>query len=259
MAKKAKNIENRLRSTDHVARAATVHRDQVTTSLAALAVDVQGSTTRATREVFEIVVDFTTAALKHAGTNLDTSELAVVAEKADDVGLREARDEHETITRNSCVRVKSMVADALGDKALAVYGLEGSTPRGPREILTHARTVVELLQKQPFQKTVEGVTYDSAAMATGLATKAGALAQALGDVDREEQELRDKLGLRDKALAGWTESYQGGADTLVGLFRLAGRKDLSEAVRPTLKTVSGEEIAPEVGDAPPATPTEPAP
>lgn len=259
MAKKAKNIENRLRSTEHVAQAATVHREQVTSSLAALAVEVQGSTTIATRDVFEIVIDFLTAALKHAGTKLDTTELAVVAEKADDVGLREARDEHEIITRNSCIRVKSMITDALGDNALAVYGLEGPTPRGARDVLTHARTVVELLQKKPFQKTVEGVTYDSAAIATGLATKAATLAQALGDVDREEQELRDKLGLRDKALGTWTDTYQGGADALVGLFRLAGRKDLAEAVRPTQKTVSGEEIAPEVGQVPPAPPIEPPP
>lgn len=259
MAKKAKNIENRLRSTEHVAQAATVHRAQVTSSLAALAVEVQGSTTNATREVFEVVVDFITAALKHAGTKLDAAELSVVAEKADDVGLREMRDAHEITTRNSCVRIKSMVADALGDNALAVYGLEGPTPRGAREVLTHARTVVELLQKTPFQKTVDGVTYDSASIAMGLATKAEALAHALGDVDREEQELRDKLGIRDMTLGTWTEAYQGGADTLVGLFRLAGRKDLSEAVRPTPKMVSGEDVAPEVEDAPPVGPTEPGP
>jgi hypothetical protein len=35
--------------------------------------------------------------------------------------------------------------------------------------------------------------------------------------------------------------HQGVADVLVGLFRLAGRKDLSDRVRPSSRTLAGEE------------------
>jgi len=245
MAKKAKQIDNRIQSTERVTTAATTHKDQIAEALAARAVEVLGPDTKATRDVFSIVLDFVASSLKYAGGNLDNAELAVVAERADDVGLRETRDAAEAAVRNSSVRVKSMVTDALGDSALATYGLEGQTPRGTRELLSHARTVVKLLKEKPFQKEVEGVTFDSAALAAGLEGKADALGKAVGDVDREDQELKDKLGKRDATLGAWVETYQGSADTLVGLFRLAGRRDLSEAVRPTQRTIAGEEIAPE--------------
>jgi len=39
-----------------------------------------------------------------------------------------------------------------------------------------------------------------------------------------------------------TKSLTLRADTLLGLFRLAGRKELSGAVRPTVKTISGEGV-----------------
>ena len=40
--------------------------------------------------------------------------------------------------------------------------------------------------------------------------------------------------------------YQGVADCLTGLCRLAGRKDLAERIRPTSRTVSGADEGPEI-------------
>jgi len=245
MAKKAKQIDNRIQSTERVVTAATTHRDQIAEALATRAVEALGPQTKATKDVFVVVLDFLAAALKHSAGKLDAAELAVVAERADDVGIRETRDANEAAVRNTSIRLKSMLTDALGDDALRVYGLEGQTPRGARELVSHARTVSNLLKEKPFQKSVDGVTFDSAALAAGLDAKAEALAKSVADLDREDQELKDKLGKRDAELGAWTETYQGSTDGLVGLFRLAGRKDLSEAVRPTQRTLAGEEVAPE--------------
>ena len=46
------------------------------------------------------------------------------------------------------------------------------------------------------------------------------------------------------AITEWEDVHQGIADTLTGLFRLAGRKDLSEHVRPTHRMLAGEETPP---------------
>jgi len=147
--------------------------------------------------------------------------MRVVAERADDVLLRDARETRNANLLLAAIRVRSMVLDALGEKGLATYGLSGETPRVPRDLMNHAYTVAKLMQENPFNVTVDGVTFDSAAMATTLTTKADALATALADVQREEQELANELGKRNVAITAWGDVHQGVADTLTGLFRLA--------------------------------------
>lgn len=244
MAKKSRQVDNRIQSSGHVINAAKTHAEHVAENLAARASFVQGANTKATKEVFQILLAFLTDTLGASSQSLDQAELRVLAERADDVGVREARDAAAADLLRAAVRVKSMVSDALGSSGLHTYGLAGETPRAPRELASHARSVRDLMTNKPFLVTVEGVTFDSAAMAATLDTKAHALDQALATMLREEQELADQLGRRDQQVLGWIEDHQGITDTLVGLFRLAGRKDLSERVRPTTRALAGEEITP---------------
>jgi hypothetical protein len=221
--------------------AAKTHRAPIAAALAARALEVQGSSTLATKDAFLVVVDFLVDALGQSVTAMDQAELRVVAERSDDVGLRDARDAATSSLLAAAVRVRSMVLDALGAKGLETYGLAGDTPRLSRDLVTHASTVAKLMQEHPFNVTVDGVTFDSAAMATTLASKVDAVEKTLADMQREEQELVNELGRRHEAIMAWQEAHQGVADALVGLFRLAGRKDLSERVRPSSRTLAGEE------------------
>ncbi|MDI3289879.1 hypothetical protein [Polyangium sp. 15x6] len=148
--------------------AAKAHAEQVAARLAARAVSVQGADTKATKDLFLVLFEFLSDALCASAQSLDVAELRVVAARADDVGLREARDIKKANTR----------------------------------------------------------------------------AKALADMQREELELADQLGRRDQQVLAWVEDHQGIADTLIGLFRLAGRKDLAERVRPTSRALAGEEITP---------------
>ncbi len=241
MTKKSKQVENRIASSEHVITAAKTHRDQIADILAMHAVKAQGSNTVVTKTVWLSVVDFLVDDLKHSVTVMDTAEMRVVNERADDVGLRDDRDTAATNLIAAAVRVRSMVLDALGDKGLATYGLSGETPRVTRDLVSHVQTVASLMQEHPFNVTVDGVTFDSAAMATTLKTKANAVETALDNMQREEQELVNELGNRHTAIDEWVNVHQGVADTLTGLFRLAGRKDLSDRVRPTSRTLTGEE------------------
>jgi hypothetical protein len=241
VSKKSKQVENRIRTSEHVMTAAKTHRDQIADVLAQRAKKSQGPNTVITKETFQAVIDYLVDDLKHAVTSMDDAEARVVAERADDVGLREKRDTAAANLQAAVVRVRSMVLDALGEKKLATYGLSGDTPRITRDLVTHAVTVGKLMQEEPFHVAVDGVTFDSAAMAATLTSKANAVEQTLDDMLREEQELVNELGFRHTAITEWTDAHQGIADALTGLFRLAGRKDLAERVRPTSRSLAGEE------------------
>jgi hypothetical protein len=242
--KKSRKIDARIQSTSKVQSAAVANRDILAEALAARAVEVQGPNTKATKEVFVTVLDFLADTLKYGATNLDVAELSLVAERADDVKVREERDGLSAQLVERMVRVRSTIQDALGAQALKLYGLEGETPRDtPREVASHAHNVVNLLKGKPFSVAADGVTVDSAGIVKAVAAQADALEAAIVEMEREEQELGNKLGLRDRALDAWSDHYQGGADALTGLFRLGGRKDLAERVRPTSRTLSGDEVA----------------
>lgn len=244
MTKKSKQVENRIASSQHVIIAAKTHRDQIADVLATHAVEVQGANTLVTKPVWISVVDFLIDGLEHSVTVMDSAEMRVVGERSDDVGLRDERDTAATNLHAAAVRVRSMVLDALGPNGIATYGLSGETPRVTRDLTSHAYTVAKLMQENPFNVTVDGVTFDSAAMATTLKAKADAAEKSLADMQREEQELVNELGHRQTAIEAWGDVHQGVADTLTGLFRLVGRKDLSERVRPTSRTLTGEDVSP---------------
>ncbi len=242
MTKKSKQVENRIEASQHVLTAAKTHRDQIADVLATHAVKVQGSNTVVTKAVWLSVVDVLVDDLKHSVTVMDAAEMRVVGERSDDVGLRDERDTASTNLHAAAVRVRSMVLDALGPNGIVSYGLSGETPRVTRDLTSHAYTVAKLMQANPFNVTVDGVTFDSAAMATTLKAKADAAEKTLSDMQREEQELVNELGHRQTAIDAWVDVHQGVADTLTGLFRLAGRKDLAERVRPTSRTLAGEDV-----------------
>jgi hypothetical protein len=63
----------------------------------------------------------------------------------------------------------------------------------------------------------------------------------IADDDREARELEDAYALRDRAVAAWSDAYQGTASALEGLYRRAGWKELAEKVRPTIRKLRGEE------------------
>jgi len=225
-------------------------------ALAERAIEVQGPNTKATEEVFSIVLGFYEDVLGFSTKAIDKAELAVTAERSDDVEPREKRDSLESELGASMVRIRSNVLDAMGPEALKVYGLQGATPRGPREVASHAHNVSNLMKQKPFQVTRDGMTLDSAGIVSMLDTTADQLDAAIAKVETEAQELVNVIGQRDAKVLTWRDDYQGVADSLTGNFRLAGRRDLSEWVRPTSRTLSGEEVAPDEQEADPSGPNQ---
>lgn len=253
MAKVGKEIENRLTVSKKVVTAARTHGPGLAPALAAQAVLAQGQDDAPSAEDFAAMFESLAAMLSSAAGGLEQAALDHSAEQADDIAPRTARDKTADALLSLMVQLRATVETALGSAGLATYGLEGDTPRLPKALSSHAANVTALLAKAPVEVTTDlGTTFSSTAAITALTARKSQLDTALADVDREARELEDALGKRNQAIARWTDTYQGAANTLTGLFRLAGRNDLAERVRPTSRTLSGE-------DEGPATPEEPPP
>ncbi len=247
MSKISREVENRILVSGKVVASARAHGPKVALILADRAASDQGVQTSAALKAYTTVLSTLADALELASENLRKAERAHTAEQADDEPVRQQREEALQSLLATAIRTRSVVEDHFGAIALKTYGLQGETPRAPRTLFQHAANVANLMTKTPAVVTSElGFTVDTTVMASVLRSKAALLEGALSDLDREERELEESLAARNRALSAWTESYQGVANTLVGLYRLAGWNELAERVRPTRRTTSGEEPGPEL-------------
>ncbi|MFT3768041.1 MAG: hypothetical protein QM820_21540 [Minicystis sp.] len=246
MAKLSKQVDNRLIVSGKVVASARTHAAEIAKVLAAKAEEAQGAAKAPPAKHFEATIEAYAATLEHSAATLRSAELTYSAEQADDVAPREKRDKLTADAFGLMVKVRSTVESTMGAAGLKTYGLEGETPRSPRAVASHMGNVVSLMEKQPATVTDElGTTFDTKAAVAVINPKRDALESVLTDVDREARELEDALGKRDRAVEAWIDAYQGVATAFSGMCRLAGRKDLAERVRPTSRTVSGEETGEE--------------
>lgn len=255
-----KENENRLQVTRKVAAAARTHGPALAPVIAGRLQELNGPGAPDATAVGAVLAALA-GAVEGAGNGLQEAALGLVAEQADDHTPRRAREEAAAAVLGLMVRLRSTIEDTFGVEGVRTYGLEGETPRAPKALASHTTRVIHLLKQRPASvATALGTTVDTAAIVAALEAKNAPLVAALADMDREERELEQAIGRRDQALGRWSEVYQGVANALEGLFQLAGRSDLADRVRPTSRTVSGEDAGPaeEPAPAPPAPPASPA-
>jgi hypothetical protein len=248
MAQRTTLVSNRIHNGKEVVAAARTHRDAIA---AALAAKVAGWSEERARGVLETLADHLDAHTR----GLAGAEDRYVAEQADDPPLRDRRDRAAAALLDLSVRARSRIEDALGASGLERYGFEGPTPRHPGGLASHVENTVNLLRSEPAEVDDGlGGRFRTTALADRLAAALAPLRDALEALRVEGREHEAAITERDRALAAWTEAYQGVAGTLVGLFRLAGRADLAARIRPTERRASGRDVAAPVDE-----PTEPAP
>jgi hypothetical protein len=246
MSNVGEQLQNRVRVSDKVVASARTHGAKIAAILADQAILVEGAATPAKAEAFKAVIYALANGLEHSTKTMRESEQAVAAEKADDPPIRTKRDDATTELAGILIRLRSTIEDHLGADGLKTYGLTGETSRVPRKVSEQAQNVAQLLEKKPIKITSPfGASFDSAIAAGTLNGKANALDGLIADDDREARELEDAYALRDRAVAAWSDAYQGTASALEGLYRRAGWKELAEKVRPTVRQLRGEEVGPE--------------
>ena len=251
MSTLGEQLQNRIRISDKVVASARTHGAKIAAILADQVIAVEGTSTPATAEAFKAVIFAFANGLEHATKTMREAEQAVAAEKADDGPIRTKRDKATHELADLLVRLRSTISDHLGTEGLATYGLSGETLRVPRKTLEQAHNVAQLLEKAPVKLASPfGASFDSVIAAGSLSAKATALDGLIADDDREARELEDTYAVRDRAVAAWSDAYQGTASTLEGFYRRAGWKELAEKVRPTLRKMRGEEIGAEDTETP---------
>lgn len=249
MSKLSLQVENQLASAGKVCASARIHASKISAALAALAKEAQGNNSPATAAVFEIVLLSSADRLDYVSKALYSAELKLSTERADDIQPRLARDTQHHALLDNLVHVRGIVELSLGADSLKSYGLHGETPRNTaRATLNHASNVIHLMEQQPVSTiTGFGTVLDTSAIVAALKAKAGALEASVATLETESRELEDALSERNRAAALWSETYRGVADTLTGMYRLAGWVELAERVRPTARVTLGDEV---VGDLP---------
>lgn len=246
MSNVGEQLQNRVRVSDKVVASARTHGAKIAAILAEQAVQVEGAATPANAAAFNAVIGALANGLEHATKSMRDTEQTVAAEKADDAPIRTKRDEAAGELGSILSRLRSTIEDHLGADGLKTYGLVGETSRVPRKVSEQAQNVAQLLEKKPIKiSSPFGASFDSAIAASALNAKATALDGLIADDDREARELEDAYALRDRAVAAWSDAYQGTASALEGLYRRAGWKELAEKVRPTIRQIRGEEVGPE--------------
>jgi hypothetical protein len=211
------------------------------------------------------VADFITAfhgALDRTTAGMAQADIDHAQELADDEAPRLSRDTAMTSLREQMMGLRGTFTTVYGAGILGAYGLGGDTPDDAELLLQRATHTAQLLKSRPITEKPRqlGIIIDAAALATALETTAQQLRTALADVRREEREAQLTQARRDEAIARWNQHYQGVADTITGLYELAGRAELADRVRPTARRRAGmtEDADVPAEPATPATPAAPA-
>lgn len=86
-----------------------------------------------------------------------------LAEKADDVPIRDAREQAVNTVATMLGQLRSAVEGTLGESAVKTYGLLGDIPRTPHKLVLFANNVVKQLGDKPEKVTTAiGTTFDTA-------------------------------------------------------------------------------------------------
>lgn len=253
MSKLSEQVQNQIKISEKVIASAKTHAKKVADELAARDAAVQGDgAKKTTAKAYETAILAIAARLTHATEELRERELEYTAERADDGPIREARDAAVRDLGALMIGLRGTVETTLGRSALTTYGLGGDTPRVPRKLLNHAQNVARLMKKTSASvKTEFGSTFNTEAAATSLEKKHAELDRLIKDDDREARELETALTKRDRAVAVWSETYQGTASALEGMYRLAGWRELADRVRPTQRALRGEDTGAEIEETTP--------
>jgi len=246
MSKLSAQVQNQIKVSDKVVAAARTHATRVSQALAEQAATAQGAKAP-TAAHFKAIITSLADSLDWASNNLEQTELGYTAEQADDIPMRRDRDAATKEGLESTMRLRSTVESTMGSAGVQTYGLQGETPRAPRRLASHMSNIISLMMAKPATVATEfGGTFDTATAVAVLKPKYEKLSALLKDEAREARELEEALTNRDRAMATWADVYQGVANALTGMFRLGGYKELAERVRPTQRTVRGEDPGPEV-------------
>jgi hypothetical protein len=173
-------------------------------------------------------------------------ELALSEELVDDDPVRDARDERTAELRETLFSARHSIEGGFGESQSIGYGLADMPPNHPDKLVPFAENAINLLRQTPRSAAdMFGNIINTTKIAEVIEKSCDALIEALKAVDGETREAHHARVRRDESVEEWRRVYRGTAEILSGLYLLAGREDLANRVRPTVRSAEGKDEAPE--------------
>lgn len=164
----------------------------------------------------------------------------VLTETAEDRAASDTEFEVRDELRDEIMSQGSYIDGVYGQKVSETFGYGGVTPKTTSPLIEASRSIEDNLRAQDFPAPRPGRRpIDPDDLADALAELRAELEEAAAANLDEKRETQAARSDRNKHREEWDTSYQGIANTAVGLFRLAGEPELSERVRPTAKRRKG--------------------
>ncbi len=182
---------------------------------------------------FSLVVKLVARAIDSAKGQMVDADAAHEAELGDDEPVRKARDAAAEELSDKIVELREVLTGAYG-AATASAVFSGPTPQDPVVLSRFAGEVATALGrvKLPAPR-IKGAKLDLSETAGELRELRAGLDAELKGVAREVREAQATLDTRNQAIAAYDEAFGGGATTLTGLLRMAGKAELAARVRPS--------------------------
>ncbi len=201
--------------------------------------------------VADIVLALRTA-LSQATETMTRADAAHQIELADDVAPRVLLDQRSDLLKAFLVSLRATLVSTYGSTVATAYAIPHQIPDDPELLLHIAVGVERLLRERSLVETprIRSLAIAPLAVAEDLAVAIAELRRALTDVTREQREAIVSETAREKALIEWFATYIATAETVCGIYTLAGFPELSEGIRPTSRRLSG---LPEEEDTAPVT------
>lgn len=183
-----------------------------------------------------VLIELAAAALEDSAKRMVQADQAHIRELSDDDAPREARDEVAAALSAEIVDLRDWLRGLYGVSALKQLGFSDATPRDPVALSHFADQVIRALHSKslPAPKR-SGVSWEAKEVVKKLTSMRDALEKHLKDVARESREAEATLVAKNNAIAAYDERFAEVATFYVGLFRLAGKTDLAERVRPSTR------------------------
>jgi len=199
-----------------------------------------------------LVMTLVARALEAAKTRMVEADAAHEAELGDDAPIRHARDEATAALSDKLVELREVIVGVYGSAA-ANSVFPGPAPQDPVVLSRFAGEVATQIERAKLPAPrIKGAKLDAAETAADLRSLRATLDAKIKEVAKEVREAQATLDEKNRALGSYDELFGGGATTMTGLLRMAGKAELAAKVKPSTRRPGQTESD---AEAPAAAPT----
>lgn len=182
---------------------------------------------------------FITSHLKHlecVAERMSACDLGYVCEQNDDINLRGKIAETGLDLDHKIHQIRDNIRNLDSNETLGIYGMAEKPPRARQALVAYAQQVIRLLRARPYQFSGEiGQIIDTRTMADILEQVLTPFQKLVDEMNKEMDDLQSALHKRNNAIDTWADIYQGVCQCLEGLFRLANKNIIADALSPSFR------------------------